>query len=684
MNNRSFCNLPRLRPVTNWRTPFLGFAVLWVAASPAIAAVLLPVALLPGSTAWAIGFQPVNPEELKMTSEPQAPGAPAIILYREVDRDDRDLGSARENSYYRIKIFTEEGRKWANVEIPFAKGVDNVKNIHARTIKPDGSVVEFDGKTFDKSILKARGFRIEAKTFTLPAVEPGCIIEYSYELEGRLGFSSRWTLSEELFTKSANFHLKPFGGGSHLTVSLRKSWHLPPGVLPPVTEADSSVSLEADNIPAFQIEDFMPPADELKFHVDFIYELAKAENDPDVYWKHVGEVRARQLENFVGKAKGVDQAVAETTSSNDTPEANLRKIYARVHQIRNTAYELHKTTQEQKRENEKPDENVEDVLKRGYGNTWQIDWLFLSMVRTAGFDAYGCWVSSRAKYFFSPRTMQAEHLNEPAVLVKLDGQDLFFNPGSPFAPYGMLNWSETGTAAWRLEKDGGGWLDTPLPKSSESRLEHVAKLRLTEDGNLEGTVQVTYTGLEAVHDRERARNEDDVARKTFLDDQIKRQIPVPAEVELKKQPDWSDPEAPFVAEYKVSIPGWASSAGKRTLIPAGVFTGIEKHLFEHADRVHNVYIEYPYEKDDDVTIALPQLWEVGNVPAPVNKEGKVIGYSLNVENNKTALHLTRKLHWDFLMLDVKYYPALRNFFQDVRTGDEQQILLQPAAASAGN
>jgi hypothetical protein len=35
-----------------------------------------------------VGFQPVSPEELRMTSEPQAPGAPAIILYRQVDRDD--------------------------------------------------------------------------------------------------------------------------------------------------------------------------------------------------------------------------------------------------------------------------------------------------------------------------------------------------------------------------------------------------------------------------------------------------------------------------------------------------------------------------------------------------------------------------------------------------------------------
>jgi hypothetical protein len=54
----------------------------------------------------SVPFQPVSPEEIKMTSESLAPGAPAIILFRQVDRDDSGL-STRENEYVRIKILTE-------------------------------------------------------------------------------------------------------------------------------------------------------------------------------------------------------------------------------------------------------------------------------------------------------------------------------------------------------------------------------------------------------------------------------------------------------------------------------------------------------------------------------------------------------------------------------------------------
>ena len=69
-------------------------------------------------------WQPVTPDELKMTSAANAPGAPAIYLYRQVDRDDN---TGREHNYDRIKIFTEEGRKYADVEIPFDKGSEQIQ-----------------------------------------------------------------------------------------------------------------------------------------------------------------------------------------------------------------------------------------------------------------------------------------------------------------------------------------------------------------------------------------------------------------------------------------------------------------------------------------------------------------------------------------------------------------------------
>jgi hypothetical protein len=632
----------------------------------------------------AIGFQPVVPDELKMTSEPLAPGAAAIILYREVDRDD-NARTSHEDDYFRIKILTEEGRKYADVEIPFLKGREDVGRVKARTIRPDGSIADFGGQVFEKYLVKGKGVKYLAKTFTLPSVQVGSIIEYSYtmDLGENMLFDSHWILSDELFTKKAQFSLKPYQG-TYQSFSLRWSWvGLPDGALPK-QGPDHVVRMEANNIPAFQLEDYMPPPNELKSRVDFIYEEGSAEKDQESYWRRVGKNWNGYLENFVGKRKEMEQAVAQIVSPNDSPEVKLRKIYDRVQQIRNTSYEEEKTEQQAKREKEKTAENVAEVWKRGRGTGNQLTWLFLGLVRAAGFEAYGCWVSDRREYFFNPVTMQSAKLNANVVLVKLNGKDLYLDPGAAFTPFGLLTWSETGVMGLRLDKDGGSWIHTTLPQPSESRIERVGKLNLSETGDLEGKLTVTYIGLAAMYRRVDERNADEVARKKFLEESATEQIPAAAEAELTNKPDWSSSETPLVAEFTLKIPGWASSAGKRVLLPAAMFTAGEKGVFEHANRVQPVYFEYPYQKADDVTVVLPPGWQISSLPKVQDEDGKSIRYHLKVEQGPGTLELTRKLTFDVVLVPTKYYGALRNFFQTIRTADGGQIVLQPGEIHASN
>ena len=631
-------------------------------------------------------FPPFTPEELKMTAEPQAPGAPAIILFREVDRDDNGLTS-HEDNYVRVKILTEEGRKQANVELQFDKGNYNVTNIHARTMRPDGSVAEFDGKVYDKQIAKAKGLKYMAKTFTLPDVQVGSIMEYSYTVDYAENyiFSSRWILNDELFTRYAKFSLKPYRAKVYGGLQVRWTWqNLPPGVGKPAEGPDGIVRLEAHNVPAFDTEDFMPPADELRARVDFIYSNDALESDVAKYWKNVGKRQNEYVENFAGKRKAMEQAVAQIVAADDPQETKLQKLYARVQQMRNTSFEIRKTEQEEKRAKEKDAYNVEDVWKRGYGEWGDLTWLFLGLARAAGFEAYGVRVSDRAHYFFNQNLPDSNRLNANVVLVKLNGKDFYFDPGSKFTPYGLLPWAETGVMGLRLDKDGGTWIQTTLPTSSESRIKREAALKLSDEGDLEGKLTITYTGLEAARRRSEERNEDATERKKFLEEQVKEYVPAAIEVDLINQPEWADTTTNLVAEFNLKVPGWVAGAGRRALMPMGLFSATEKRVFDHTQRTHPIYFDFPFEKIDDIKIELPVGWQVGTLPQPQSIDGHVVVYSTSAENDKNGLHLTRKLNVDMLLLESKYYSVLRHFFQEVRAGDEEQIVLQPGRATAGN
>src|SRR3989304_6014022 len=102
----------------------------------AVCLLLVGIAGLPaaGKDDWL----PITPEELALKDNPARPGSAAMILYREMFTDDLN---AYEKNYYRIKVFTEEGKQQADVEIPYFKGPFWVDDIKARTIRPDGSIV---------------------------------------------------------------------------------------------------------------------------------------------------------------------------------------------------------------------------------------------------------------------------------------------------------------------------------------------------------------------------------------------------------------------------------------------------------------------------------------------------------------------------------------------------------------
>jgi hypothetical protein len=628
-------------------------------------------------TAHAEDWLPVSPEELTMTSEPNAPAAPAIFLYRQVDRDDN---GSFEQVYARIKILTEEGRKYADIEIPYRQGSEIVRSVAARTIHPDGSIVNFDGTIFDKPLIKGQGAKLYAKTLTLPGVQVGSIVEYRYrhELPDNYIFNSHWILSQDLFTKHAKFSLIPY---RRLNVNFSWPVGLPPGTEAPKVERDN-VYLETQNVDAFVSEDHMPPEDALKFRVDFLYSLSPVmDKDPVVYWKRIGKEEFRKVENFIGKRRVMDEAVAKIVAPGDTPEMKLRKIYARTQQIRNTTFERKKTEQEIKRESQTDRGDAAEVWSKGYGDGLGITWLFLGLARSAGFEADAVLVSTRDTNLFNQRAMNASQLNTGIVLVKVDGKEMYCDPGTVFTPFGVLPWGKTGVAGLRLDKNGGTWLDTPLPPPSDSRIERQAKLHLvSEPGSLEGKVTVTYTGLEALWRRVEQRNEDETAHKQFLEQELQSDIPTGINVTLTNKPDWTSSDAPLVAEYDLRVPGWAAAAGQRALLAVGLFGNGEKGTFKFTARVHPLYFNFPNQSLDNITIDLPSGWQASSMPQPQNVNMKVLAFTSAVEQDNSTLHLKRELTVDLLLLDKKYYPQIRDFYQKVRTSDEEQIVVAPSAA----
>ncbi len=604
-------------------------------------------------------WDPIPPDELALKDDPLNPGAPAIILYRETFSDHNDSFETR---HFRIKILNERGTEYGNVEVPYIKGVFRVEDIKARTVQPNGTSTPFDGRVYEKTVVKVRKLKAFAKTFTLPAVEAGSIVEYKYKLRGKKSrlFTPPWIIQSELSVRRARFaltrYMTPYAG-----VYFRSAIF----GLPKKAENEIAMGLlELRNVPPFQEEEFMPPEDNPKAHVRFFYVPSGG------FWNEVGTSAFKRVEKLIGKDKNIKRVVSATVSSTDDPQAKLRKLYARAQQIRNLSYTTSETEPERG-----GNAKAKDVLARGYGSGAEINRLFVALARAAGFDASIAWIGGRHRTFFRREVLDAGQLNAHVVTVRVSSEDIYLDPGTPYTPFGLLSWEQTGVQGIVLRKAISGFVTTPNPVSADARTERKATLRLAPDGTLEGKGHVVFHGQEALRRRLRAFEKDDSARREQVEEELKGWLPAEATVEVDSIQHWENPEEPLRVEFTVEASDLATVAGRRLLLPLGVFQTNEGSPFQHAKRVHPVYFPHPWEEDDEIILRVPVGYEVEGMPEPQRNTPPFGQYEMSCEKHPDGVLMRRRLVVEGYYYKVEHYPVLRHFFSQVKAGDEQQLVL---------
>ncbi len=626
-------------------------------------------------------WQPINPEELKMTADAAHP-ADAIILYHEEIADDM---TRHRYVYKRVKVLTEKGKNRANVEIEYDGRNAGIADIRARTIAPDGTITPFAGKAFTSTIVKAHGVKYLAKTFTLPNVQVGSIIEWKYvEYWENFLFAPRWTVQEDLVQKRAKFAFVPFQKAgydirdSHGDIKDRVYYSL---IGLPETTAIKSVAnkrmeLELKDIPAFVEEDFSPPSAVLKMRVNFYYGTDKMAK-PQEFWKTEGKYWTKDVETFAGHSGAVAAAVGQVITPSDTAVQKTRKIYAYVQKIKNLTYTREEGALEELLTREsKEKRTVDDVLKKNEGYRDEIARLFWALARAADLPVYLMRVADRDEFFFQPNIPNPSQLTSEIAIVTLDGKEVFLDPGTPLCPFGHLAWQHTSTQGMRQTTDGGTGLGpTPGASYKEAISKRVGRLVVSEDGGAKGKIGVAWAGEEALVHRLSSLKTDAAGRKKELEDELKTVLPAGALVQLDSTANWDDGEAQLTANFSVDIPSYASITGKRMLVPSNLFQAHSGQPFANGERKNPVYFNYPYYSMDETQITFPAAFHMEDLPKvePIRTDYSL--YKLQHSANGNSVTISR----DFAMAEIAFkqneYADLRKFYAGVSTGDSQSLVL---------
>jgi hypothetical protein len=621
-------------------------------------------------------FRDPTPQERAMTSVAFAPGAPAVVLNWDQDVNDRD---GYRSEYVRIKILSEEGKKYGNVEVPHIGLLSEVNHIKARTVRPDGTIAPFDGKTFDKVVIKIGGVRLIAKTFTLSDVQVGSIIEYRYDVANRGGmvYDSEFAVQREIPVVHEEFSLQPHNFPGYQTFFSFRS--LPPGKRPEMHGETYEMTLE--NIPPFEEEPLAPPPATLKPRLQFWY--TNGTTDAPAFWTRQAHEWADVIEPFIGDGREVREAATAALEGAATPEEKLRKLYARVQQIRNLSFEPEKTDGETRKLRE--NHSAQDVLRNGYGTLRDINRLFVAMARAVGLDAHVLRIGERDEQFLAKNLPLGNQLDGEVAIITAGSKTYYLDPSTPYAPFGTLSWQKSHTSGLLIARGQKEaiWVDTPRQPADAAATRRVAALVL-DNGVVRGTAVITYRGQEALRHRFRLRNDDEAAARTALEKAMNSLFPEGTIVKVTDVSDLRATEASLVVTATVELPSAASLVGSRAMVPLAVFTAAQKNPFPSEQRKNSIYFHYAYGVEDDVTLKVPAGYDVESLPAPLNIDMGALRYAATYQKGEGVIRLNRKMVVETEIISREQYSLVRSFFSKTETADQEPVVMRKQASPAGS
>jgi hypothetical protein len=225
-----------------------------------------------------------------------------------------------------------------------------------------------------------------------------------------------------------------------------------------------------------------------------------------------------------------------------------------------------------------------------------------------------------------------------------------------------------------------------MSEPEKSLAKRTAKLKLTEDGTLEGDVRLEFTGHQAIERKEEMDEESETQREESLREDIKNQMSA-AEISDIKIENVTDHEQPLVISYHVRFPGYAQRTGKRIFLQPAFFQYGRGPLFATAGRTYPVYFHYPWSENDLVEIAMPKGYALDNADAPAPfGSGNISEYkpSLSVASDGSLLVYKRRFFFGGggnLLYPVEAYSRVKQYFDTVHKQDSHTVALKQAATN---
>lgn len=614
-----------------------------------------------------------------MTDYPDDPEAHAVVLGDHGEaRVERD-GSITFERHRRVKILDEGGYDLADVTLTY-NTEDNYQRVgkiqgQTFTLQPDGKIrrVTLDrGSIFTEDIGRNR----KRVTFTLPALEPGAVVEFRYELTTKSPLQMpSWYFQEEEPVLYSEFKMEHPTTLAYTIVTRGN---------PEFDEREDQAKglgmggevmryrWVATRVPALRAERYMTTLEDYVQKLDI--QLV------EYYSPGIGAVRViktweqltEELLDNVGfgrklnASRTVRQEALAITDGLTSPQEKAEALYDHVRStvVWDGAYRA------------LADRDLRDVHQSKRGTSAEINLLLVALMREAGLPAAPAILSTRGNGRVLRSYPIVSQFNYTTAAVKLGGRWHLLDATDAARPARLL-------PVRALNEQALVVAETPewIAVSAEGSTHEVAvEATLRMDGSLVGTLRSEADGYNAVDARLRLREESvmDYVTGHLLDD-------VPGiEIGEEKVIEPEGPDGPVVIEVAFTVPDYAQRTGNLLLVRPLMTMRTDENPFKLERRTYPVDFAYPFLTRYSATITLPDGYAVDEVPRDALLLLPVRGgaYERTVTAEGNTLQIDASMQVRQTVYEPNLYGDMKRFFDNAVAADAETVVLAQAPAAA--
>ena len=586
-----------------------------------------------------------------------------------------------------IKIYKKEGLSWANFQVPYYVGFEDLNKESVKFSNAYTYTLE-DGKIVKTKLNNEGSFKKNVNSYwsvasiSLPNVKVGSIIEFKYTIKSEnlvkfpvyenqysipLNYSEYHTAVPEFFIyKTLQIGSVKIDVDAKFTAS-SQSFDNQYGQMSRMDYKVISSTYVIQNVPAIKNEEYV---DNLKNYTSAIQNELERTRYPDQPVKDYTITWEGVVKNiFENKSFG-----AELTESEYVLNDTDRIIKNAVNEEEKLAV-IFKFVQSRMNWNNDNGYFTDKGVKKAYadqtGNVAEINFILIAMLKAAGLRANPVLISTvdHGIPVFPNRIV----FNYVIVSAEIEGKRFLLDATNKYAAINVMP-LKTSNRIGRLISQDGSSQEINLDPSTASKAIYAVVAKISDSGSIAGQIRVQKTAHEAFNFREKFANINEDNYLELLENNLGG-IQINDYVVDNKTGDLSKPVTEnfsFVTDNQCE-----QIAGKMYINPLLFFTE-DKNPFTQDVRQMPLYFGYPLQKKYNISLEIPDGYEIESLPKPVKivLDNTIAVFSINIlaEQNMIQLVITKELN--SVLLPVDFYENLKSFYQKTIDINKQKIILK--------